>query len=31
LALVYQALIDGSKQNLPVKLFRSWPRLIAYN
>jgi hypothetical protein len=30
LALVYQALIGGSKQNLPVKPFRSWPRLIAY-
>jgi len=30
LALVYQALIGGSKQNRPVKPFRSWPRLIAY-
>ena len=30
LSLVYRALIGGVKQNLPVKPFRSWPRLIAY-
>jgi hypothetical protein len=31
LGVVYRALIGGDKQNPPVKPFRSWPRLIAYD
>jgi hypothetical protein len=31
LGLVYRALIGGGKQKPPVKPFKSWPRLIAYD
>jgi hypothetical protein len=31
LGLVHRALIGAGKQNPPVKPFRSWPRLIAYD